>query len=191
MDSFWHSFIPLFVAFDAVGLIPVFWALGRRLSPAQRRRAVSQAVATVLGVSLAFLLVIRWVFAMMGLVLGDVMVAGGVILFVLSLRDLALPERASRERDPSLGVVPLGVPLLAGPAVLTMLLLVKAQYGWLMTVAALLANLVVIWALLRSAEWLMRRVGHEGARVISKITNVILAAFGVMLMRHGVVMWLG
>jgi multiple antibiotic resistance protein len=189
MEQFWHACIPLFVAFDGVGLVPLYWALTQRLSPRQRRQAVTEAVTTVLWVALGFLLVIRWVFSLMGLRLGDVMVAGGAILFALSLRELVLPERPSRERYASPGVVPMGVPLLAGPAALTMLLLVKAKYGWVVTLAALTANLVVIWALLRGAEWLMERMGREGARVVSKITSLILTAFGVMLAREGVTMW--
>ena len=184
--SFWHAFVPLCVAFDGVGLIPVFWTLSQRLSVGQRRRVVTEAVVTALLVAMAFLLVSHGIFALMGLQLADVMVAGGAILFVLSLRDLLVPEKSSRSRISSPGVVPLGVPLLAGPAVLTMVLLVRDRYGWRLTIAALLANMLVVWGLLRAAEWLMQRLGREGAQVISKITSLILTAFGVMLIREGV-----
>ena len=186
MEQFWHAFVPLCVAFDGVGLIPVFWTMSQQLSAGQRRRVVTQAVVTALLVAMAFLLVSRGIFALMGLQLADVMVAGGAILFVLSLRDLLVPEKSSRSRISSPGVVPLGVPLLAGPAVLTMVLLVRDRYGWLLTIAALLANMLVVWGLLRAAEWLMQRLGREGALVISKITSLILTAFGVMLIREGV-----
>ena len=186
MEQFWHAFVPLCVAFDGIGLIPVFWTLSQRLSAGQRRRVVTEAVATALLVAMAFLLVSRGIFALMGLQLADVMVAGGAILFVLSLRDLHLPEKSSRSRISSPGVVPLGVPLLAGPAVLTMVLLVRDRYGWTLTVAALLVNMLLVWVMLRAAEWLMQRLGREGALVISKITSLILTAFGVMLIREGV-----
>ena len=186
MDRFWHAFLPLFVAFDGVGLFPLFSALTQRLTPQQRRRAVGEAVGTAALVAAAFLLVSRFVFTLMGLELADIMVAGGAILFVLSLRDLLVPEKTGRLRAVSPGVVPLGVPLLAGPAVLTTVLLIRDQYGWPVTAAALAANMGVIWAVLRSSEWLMRRLGKDGAQVISKISSLILTAFGVMLIRHGV-----
>ena len=137
MEQFWHAFVPLCVAFDGVGLIPVFWTLSQRLSSVQRRGVVTEAVVTALLVAMAFLLVSRGIFTLMGLQLADVMVAGGAILFVLSLRDLLMPEKSSRSRASSPGVVPLGVPLLAGPAVLTMVLLVilgaaaVLQFGFL------------------------------------------------------------
>ena len=188
MEQFWYAFIPLFVAFDAVGLLPLFWGLFQHLKPGERRRAVTEAVATACLVGFGFLLVSRFVFALMGLELADIMVAGGAILIVLSLRDLLLPDQPPR-RDPlqSPGVVPLGVPLLAGPAVLTTLLLVRDRHGWAVTAAALVANMAVVWMVLRGAEGLMRRLGREGAQVVSKIANLILTAYGVMLIRHGLV----
>ena len=183
---FWHAFIPLFVAFDGVGLVPLFWGLARKLSAAQRRRAVTEAVLTALLVAIGFLLISRWVFTLMGLELADVMVAGGAILIVLCLRELLLPEKLPEGGYPSPGVVPLGVPLLAGPAVLTTVLLVRDRYGWPVTFIALLANMLLVWMMLWATEGLMRRLGREGAQVISKISSLILTAFGVMLIRHGV-----
>ncbi len=186
MEAFWHAFIPLFVAFDGVGLLPIFWGLTQRLSLSQRRRAVSEAVVTAFLVAIVFLCVSRFVLALMGLKVTDLMVAGGAILLVLSLRDLLLPEEALKGQYDSPGVVPFGVPLLAGPAVLTTTLLVRDRHGWPMTLAALIANMVVVWAVLASAQWLMRRLGREGSQVISKVFSLILTAFGVMLIREGI-----
>lgn len=186
MEWFGHAFIPLFVAFDAMGLLPLFWALTQRLNPGQRRRAVAEAVQTAFFVTIGFLLVSRFVFTLMGLQLADVMVAGGIILVVLCLRDLLLPEelpQGSHHANP--GMVPLGVPLLAGPAALATGLLVRDRYGWPVTIGALAANMAIVWIVLRCSEWLMQRLGREGAQVISKIASLVLTAFGVMLMRHG------
>ena len=191
MQWFWHAFIPLFVAFDAVGLLPLFWALAERLSPSQRKQAVIEAVGTALGVALGFLLVSRFIFALMGLELADVMVAGGVILVVLCLRDLLLPEEPPKGSYTSPGVVPLGVPLLAGPAVLATVLLVRDRYGWPVTIGALVANMAIVWIVLSGSEGLMQRLGREGAQVISKIASLVLTAFGVMLIRHGILIVMG
>ena len=185
MEQFWHAFIPLFVAFDGVGLLPLFWGLSHDLRSQDRRRAVVEAVGTALLVALGFLLVSRFIFTLMGLELADVMMAGGAILIVLSLRDLVVSDEPPKGRYPNPGVVPLGVPLLAGPAVLTTVLLVRDRYGWPVTVGALAVNLLVVWIVLWASEWLMARLGREGAQVISKIANLVLTAFGVMLIRHG------
>jgi multiple antibiotic resistance protein len=185
-EQFWHAFIPLFVAFDSIGLLPLFWGLAQRLSAKQRREAIGEAVLTALLVSLSFLVVSRAIFGLMGLALGDLMIAGGVILVAICLRDLLVPEKVSAGRYPSPGVVPLGVPLLAGPAVLTTVLLIREQSGWALTLAALTANMAIVWLVLMSSEGLLRWLGRSGADVVSKIASLILTAFGVMLVRRGV-----
>lgn len=190
-DTFWHAFIPLFVAFDGVGLLPLFWALSHRLSPSARRKAVSEAIVTAFLVAIIFLLVSKFLLAMMGLQLADVMLAGGAILIVLSLRDILVSEPPPEGHYPNPGVVPLGVPLLAGPAALTTLLLVRDQHGWELAAISLLVNLLVVWVILVSSERLMRRLGEEGAQVISKVASLILTAFGIMLIRQGIGMLYG
>ncbi|MBI4342325.1 MAG: MarC family protein [Candidatus Omnitrophica bacterium] len=190
MERFWHAFIPLCVAFDGIGLLPLFWGMSQQLRAVQRRRAIAEAVLTAFFVAFGFLLVSRFVFSLMGLELADIMVAGGGILIVLCLRELLLPAKPVRGGSPSPGVVPLGVPLLTGPAVLTTVLLVRDQYGWAVTVAALLANMALVWGLLHGAAVLMRLLGQEGAEAISKIFSVILTAFGVMLIRQGITTYL-
>ena len=187
MEHFWHAFLPLFVALDGVGLLPLYWGLARPLSLGQRRQAVGEAVLTAFLVAVGFLLVSRFVFALMGLALADVMIAGGAILIALCLRELLVPESAPAIERPSPGMVPLGVPLLCGPAVLATVLLVRDQLGWTVAIAALLANLAIIWGILRGAGWLMGKLGAYGAEVISKISSLILTAYGVMLIRRGIV----
>jgi multiple antibiotic resistance protein len=191
IDAFWHAFIPLFVAFDGVGLLPLFWGLAHKLSPAVRRKAVTEAIVTAYLVAIVFLLVSRFLLAMMGLELADVMMAGGAILVVLSLRDILFAQAPPEGHYPNPGVVPLGVPLLAGPAALTTLLLVRDRHGWIMAVISLVVNLAVVWVILASSERLMRRLGEEGAEVVSKVASLILTAFGIMLIRQGVAMLFG
>src|SRR3990167_406588 len=125
MERFWHAFIPLFVALDGVGLLPIYWAMAQRLSAHQRRRVVTQAVLTAFVVTISFLFVSRLILEFLGLAVPDLMIAAGTILLVLSLRDLLLPEEAPKPSSESLGVVPLGVPLLAGPAGPTRLFLAR------------------------------------------------------------------
>lgn len=190
-DTFWHAFIPLFVAFDAVGLLPVYWGLTHRLTPGQRRKAVTEAVVTSYLVAIVFLLVSRFLLAMMGLELADVMIAGGAILIVLSLRDMLLTDEPPKGHYPNPGVVPLGVPLLAGPAALTTLLLIRDRHDWPMTVISLIINLLVVWVILALSERLMRRLGEEGAQIVSKVASLVLTAYGIMLIRQGIAMLFG
>lgn len=187
MERFWLAFIPLFVAFDVLGLLPVYWGLAQGLPGLQRRQAVHQAIVVAFLVALAFLWVSGFVFRAMGIQMSDVLIAGGVILFVLALRDLLRPEKPPYGAAESIGVVPLGVPLIVGPAVLTTMLLTRERFGLWSTVAALSLNILLTWLVLQAADRLMERLGREGAKVISKVSNLVLAAFAVMLVRQGLV----
>lgn len=185
LDRFWLAFIPLFVAFDAPGLLPLYWVLSQGLPPPQRRQAVHNAVLVALLVALAFLWVSGVVFRFMGIQMADVMIAGGVILFALTLNDLLHPDKAKLGSLEAIGVVPLGVPLIVGPAVLTTVLLSRERYGLWPTVAAVSLNILVTWLVLQGADRLMDRIGRDGAKVISKVFSLVLAAFAVMLIRQG------
>jgi multiple antibiotic resistance protein len=189
MDRFWHAFLPLFVALDGIGLLPVFMGLTHRLSTGQRRSAANQAVVTALLATTGFALLGAQIFELMGLAFADVMVAGGTILIVLCLRDLLFSDEPPRGEHPHPGVVPVGVPLLAGPAVLTTVLLVKDQVGWTLAMVSLLLNMALVWIILSASSWLMRWLGREGAQLMSKIFSLILTAFGVMLIRRGLLMF--
>ena len=185
MEHVWLAFIPLFVAFDAPGLLPIYWTLAQGLPAAQRRAAVHRAVVVGFVVALVFLWISGLVFQILGIRISDVMIAGGITLFVLALRDLLQPEKLTQGSVEAIGVVPLGVPLIVGPAVLTTVLLLRQRYGLLPTVASLALNVVVTWAVLQTADRLMERVGRVGAGVVSKVFSLILAAFAVMLVRQG------
>ena len=185
-ERFWLAFLPLFVAFDVIGLLPVYWTLAQGIPAPQRRQAVHNAIVIAFVVALAFLWVSGFVFRVMGIQMSDVMIAGGIILFVLALNDLVRPEKSPTPSTPeSIGVVPLGVPLIVGPAVLATILLVRQQYGLRPTLASLSLNILLAWLVLQVADWLMERVGREAARVVSKVFGLILASFAVMLIRQG------
>jgi multiple antibiotic resistance protein len=81
--------------------------------------------------------------------------------------------------------VPIGTPILAGPATLATLLVLVDNYGWLITGTAFLLNLLLAWRLFRRAGQLTRLFGRNGLRAASKVTSLILAAIAVRLIREG------
>ena len=185
MERFWLAFIPLFVAFDAIGLLPIYWGLAQGLSKAKRRQAVNWAVLVAFGAAVVFLLISQALFALLGVQLPDVMIAGGIVLFVLALHDLLSQGQARAGSIEAIGVVPLGVPLIVGPAVLTTILLVRERSGMGLTLASLSLNIVLSWLALRMSDRLIEWLGREGSRVVSKVFSLVLASFAVMLIRHG------
>lgn len=183
--EFWLAFVPIFVAVDPLGMLPFFMALTRSMDEPQRRRLVMQSTAVAAFVSMAFVLVGPAVFSWLGLKLSDFLVAGGAILLILSIRDLLSFDKGSQIPSTAAGVVPLAVPLMAGPAVMTTSLILVQQFGLGLTLASLAINLFLCGAVLRSARFFLRWLGEAGSHTLSKIASLFLAAIGVMLIRRG------
>ena len=82
--------------------------------------------------------------------------------------------------------MPIGTPILAGPATLATLLVLVDDFGWLITGVAFLLNLLLAWRLFRRAGQLTKLFGRNGLRAASKVTSLILAAIAVRLIRDGI-----
>jgi len=141
IKDFAQAFLPLFVAVDPIGLVAIFLALARGTARPQRQRIARHAILTGGGVALLFLFLGKSIFEAIGISVSDFQVAGGLILFILAARDLIhstseLPETLAE----GFGVVPLGMPLIAGPAMIAALLLLTHTVGLWMTLAALIST---------------------------------------------------
>ncbi len=179
------SFIPLFVAVDAVGVLPIFVSLTEALEQKARTKVIVQSMLTAAGLAIGFVLVGKLVFRFLGITMGDFMIAGGAILFCPPIIDMVNPTKKRRIPGPELGAVPLGTPLIAGPAVLTTSMLVVSQHGLAPTVIWILANILLAGLVFRLSFILMRFLGEAGTKALSKITSLLLAAIAVMLIRKG------
>lgn len=134
---------------------------------------------------MGFLLAGDAVLQFLGITVGDFQIAGGILLLVLSIHDLLHPDRPLRQPGERPGVVPLGTPMIAGPAVLTTLLTVARTYGHALTLAAFALNLLVVWAALRWATLIGRLLGEAGAQAVTKVFSLVLAAIAVTFVRRG------
>ena len=191
MAAFWLCFVPLFVAVDAFGILPVFLNLTEGIDTREQRKILIQSLITAMAVALVFLAIGEFVLRLLGISVADFMIAGGILLFGLSLLELLTLETHHHGGDvDSLGAVPIGVPLIAGPAVLTTTLLLLRQHGFLPTVVSLIANILIAGVVLWYSPSLHRILGKAGAKAVSKLASLLLAAIGVMMVRRGIMIFL-
>ncbi len=186
-ENFILAFIPLFVAVDPIGALPVFVSLTQHLSKKEKQRVIFQSILTALGLALGFLVLGKAVFRFLGITIGDFMIAGGAILFCISIMDLVRPGEQRRLPNKELGAVPLGTPLIVGPAVLTTSLILVDSYGLGLTMLAVLVNVLLVGLIFWSSALLIKLLGKDGTTVVSKIVSLFLAAIAVMLIRKGLV----
>jgi len=188
MNEFWLCFVPLFVAVDAIGVLPMFLALTDGLPQKRRENITFQSILTASVVTLVFLVFGPALLAYLGLALSDFMIAGGILLLAISLSDLLSGEKKQRITDShSLGAVPIGVPLIAGPAVLTTSLLLAEMYGKMITSMAVIVNIGIAGVVFWFAQPITRILGKNGTKTVSKVASLLLSAIAVMLIRRGII----
>lgn len=186
MEALLLAFIPLFVAIDVFGVLPLFVGITDGLDGSQRRTLVIQATATAFSVSVVFLVMGKLVFAFLGITGDDFRVGGGIVLLVLSVYDLLFSNEVERAPGLTLGVVPLGVPLIMGPAALTTIMYLVDTHGYILALVSLLVNLLIVWQVFSRAEVIIRFLGRAGSQAVAKVAALFLAGIAVMMIRSGI-----
>ena len=188
------AFVTLFVVIDPVGLVPLFIALTRDMTPQRRRRIGWRALAIAAALLLIFGLAGESILTVIGISLPAFRIAGGMLLFLTAL-DMLFERRTERregqarddDHDPS--VFPLATPLLAGPGALaTMILLVGENPGpahTLMIHVVMLAVLGIAAGFFALADPIARILGRTGTMVVTRLFGMLLAALSIQFVIDG------
>ena len=188
------SFIPLFVAVDAIGNLPFVLSLTQEDADEERRRVIRYAMLTAFALGVGFIAVGRITLVALGLQTADFLIAGGIILFVLTIRHFTTGKLVELQGPGTnkefIGVVPIGTPLVVGPAVLTTLLLLTPEYGIPAALTAFVLNLLVSWIVFLQASRISRIMREPGLRAVSQVASLLLGVIAVMMVRRGLVEFL-
>jgi multiple antibiotic resistance protein len=180
------AFVPVFVAVDPLAILPIFMSLTKGLTQDQKKKIIIQSVITAISVAIFFIFLGKATFKLLGITIGDFMVAGGIVLFCIAVIDLLVPGKKRREPADELGAVPIGTPLIVGPAVLTTCLIIIDQYGIVATITSVVVNVVLAGVLFFISEKVVKVVGKAGVNALSKIMALLLVAIAVMMIRKGI-----
>jgi MarC family membrane protein len=182
--------VTLFLIIDPLGNIPLFLAALKTVSPDRRRRVLVREIAFAYVVLVACLFLGGFALRVLGLEQETVSVAGGIVLFLIALR-MIFPGDASRAADPLEGepfLVPLAVPLLAGPSTLAALLLLQRSAPG--HTGSLLLALTIAWALsgaiLLSSTFFYRLLRERGLIAMERLMGMLLVMVAVQMFMNGV-----
>lgn len=177
----------MFIAMDVIGVIPVFLGLTQGMTEKHRKKLITDATLTALIVSLAFLVLGKMIFKLLGISEDDFRIGGGIVLLVISVHNLAFTNfDAESKPNSSVGIVPIGIPLIMGPAALTTILITMDSQGLVPTLFSLLSNLLIVWLVFRNSRHIASILGEGGSRGFAKVAHLFLAAIAVMMIRVGV-----
>ena len=180
------SFIPIMVALDAPGTLPLYVAMTEGIKKHERRTIVRQSILTALLITIGFVFLGRAVFQALGILVEDFMIAGGIVLLIIAVSEIVRAGERKILISPTIGVVPFGTPLIAGPATLTTTLVLVGTYGYFPVILSLIANILLAWAIFAQADRIIKYIGISGSRAFAKVASLILAAFAVKMIRSGI-----
>ena len=190
LRDFGLTFVPLFVAMDSISAVPILLTITAGMTDRTRNHVIRNALITALALGLIFIAVGKGIFIFMGITVNDFLISGGLILFLLGAKELVVGKMFEAQAagvDNIAGIVPLGTPLVVGPAVLTTLLILTDQYHIVMVTFAFIVNLLISWLFFAQANRLVRILGRGGVLAFSKVFALLLAAIAVAMIHRGVV----
>jgi multiple antibiotic resistance protein len=191
-------FIALFVILDPFAAVPIFLALTKANTASERRRIANITSVTVLTALVTAALTGETLLHTMGTSLASFRVGGGIVLLIMALTMLrAQPdsmrttpaEEAEAEDSNAIAVVPLAIPLLAGPGSISTVIIgmqrSTMEYHGLLVVAVIALVCLCLWLVLRAAVTIGRVLGQTGLNIINRLFGLILAAIAVEIMANG------
>src|SRR3989338_2651 len=180
------AFFAVFIAMDAIGNLPILYLLTKKLSLKERNKNVDKAIFIATILLLVFLLFGTGILKYFSISFNSFRVAGGLVLLIIGLRIvLGLRLIEERAKKYELAAVPLATPLIVGPAVITVAILLVSEFGFLIPLIAAAANFISSLIILRQTELLFKILGRQGSEVIARIMGLILAALAVEFIKHG------
>jgi multiple antibiotic resistance protein len=205
------AFLPLFVAINIPGILPLYIGMTEQFTPAERQTLLVRALFAALALAVLMLFAGNVIFNSLGITVDDLRVGGGLILLTISITDLAFGDVVKKRRGgrPSdrrryeeaaeaahapelhapvdLPIVPLGIPLIIGPGAITTILIAEGQFGAPVTLGTIALNLALVFVAFTFGPRLMRVFGPDTSKAVAKVASLFLAAIAVAMIRAGIV----
>jgi multiple antibiotic resistance protein len=181
--------VTLFLVMDPLGNVPVFLSVLKTVAPERRRTVLLRELGFAYLVLLAFLFAGSSLLRFLGLQPEAVSIAGGIVLFLIALR-MIFPGEGTLSGEPLDGepfVVPLAIPLIAGPSALaTLLLLSRTTSSPRLLVVAVTIAWLITGGILLSSTFLYRILGKRGLTAMERLMGMLLVMLAVQMLINGV-----
>jgi multiple antibiotic resistance protein len=187
--AFIKAFFAIFGVMDPVGNVPVFLTLTEKMGRGAARSLARRAVIRAGAILLVFTFLGNAILSAFHVSMESFRIAGGLVLTLIGLQILFGLDGTSRSEasgEADVSVVPLATPLIAGPGTLTSAVILAKEYGYLVTLAGIAANLALSYLLFHQAHVVLKLLGKKGTVVFAKVMGLILVAIGVEFIRNAI-----
>ncbi len=171
----------LFSVIDILGSIPIVINLRKKVGHIQSEKATLAAGLLMI----VFLLVGKSILNLFGIGVEDFAIAGALIIFALGAEMILGIELFKPDPEASSGasIVPIAFPLVAGAGTLTTILTLKAEFAQLNIAIGIIINLIIVYIVLKSTNWLERKLGRTGLDVLRRIFGIILLSIAIKIFK--------
>ncbi|MEN7547924.1 MarC family protein [Rapidithrix thailandica] len=173
----------LFSVIDIIGSLPIIIDLRKKAGHIQSIKAT--LVAGVIMVLFVFLG--ESLLKLFGLDVESFAIAGAIVLFLLGLEmvlGIDLFKESAETNESS--IVPLAFPLIAGAGTMTTILSLKAEYHQINILIGIILNLIFVYIVLKSTDWLSKKLGKSGTNILRKVFGIILLAIAIKLFKSNI-----
>lgn len=179
----------LFLLMDSIGNIPLFLSFLKGVPAKRQKKIILRELIIALGIIVLFYFVGDVLLELLNIEQSTLLVAGGIILFLISLR-MIFPEKTTPETakssDKEPFIVPLAIPFVAGPAVLAAVMLYSHQdYSPFITVTAIVMAWGLSLAVLMSSYFLVKKLGEKGLLACERLMGLLLVLISVQMFLEG------
>lgn len=195
---FLQFFLGLVAAVNPVGIMPVFVSLTGHMTQEEKHKTAVTANVAVAIILVVSLLAGQMLLDMFSISLDSFRVAGGLLLLSIAFSMMSgkLGEDKQNKQEKSeyvsreqIGVVPLAMPLMAGPGAISSTIVYGSRYPSMFDTIGIILTIVLFalstWLLFRSAPLIVRFLGQTGINVITRIMGLILGALGIEFIANG------
>lgn len=195
---FLQFFLGLFAAVNPIGIMPIFVSLTSHMTLEERRKTAATANIAVAVILITALIAGQVLLDMFSISLDSFRVVGGLLLLSIAFAMMSgkLGEDKQNKQEKSeyisreqIGVVPLAMPLMAGPGAISSTIVYSARYPGMFDTVGIALTIIVFstgaWLLFRSAPYIVRFLGQTGINVITRIMGLILGALGIEFIATG------
>jgi multiple antibiotic resistance protein len=187
IDDILKSVISLFVVVNPIGKVPIFITLTEKMEKQNRRLVSTNAIITTALLLTVFAVAGIQLLSIFGISIFSFMIAGGVLLFIISIEFLTHGEwrYGGSSISGDSGIVPLAFPLLAGPGAITTVIISLQAYGWVVAIISIVFVVSVTYLVLQLGNPILRILGSRGSLVATRVFAIFLAAIAVQYVVEG------
>jgi multiple antibiotic resistance protein len=197
------AFAAVFAIVNPLGNIPFFFAVTEDFTPEQKHRVATKVALVTAGVLFTFALFGQWIFTIYGITIPSFKIAGGLLLFTIafsmlqgqrSKTKLTDEEKADALQKESVGIVPLGIPMFAGPGAITTVMILVSDASaspdsgleLLAISGAIVLTVIISYITLTYSDRIFNLMGRSGTMAFSRIMGLLLAAVAVNFILRGI-----